>query len=449
MSRYHYEEVSESSSDEGKLVIDETFKPQRISQSRRRKAVADDPLDKSESNEPARRKRPKAISESDDDDQPSTSKGTGKKKPVSGEQPMLTPAAKLSRQLLSASEHKWQKAMDIAVGLLVPLKVDIKELTLLPDTGTMDCLKKAAQAWMNERKRFIQLTFSTQKSLLLMMARFTLDFILRAADISASDWSPTGCVAWEHKSSEDKLYCLHGLPMINKEQVLEMDINSENGQRALKETPERAKIVTNRWGRSVVQVRNTDAMSCFHDLKSNLNNFSAESCGYFYTDGPKALQAFRQIAAFVKAMYPNMPKAGDLLLMPLVCECNYGHQALPLLGRQTCKLTPFAMSALSGVDKNLVEDPKVLATLNNPAVLVFQCCNPVFRNTKANPQKNCDFKISSPDVVTALQLAKQMWFSLMGTKPLICIPEFKWAPQYRVQNTILPVGQDDEDDSLF
>lgn len=439
MSRNNYEEVSESSGDEARLVIDESAKPKRVA--RRRKVVTED---ETPATPEGKRKRNK-VSESDDE-QPSTSKAGLKKKPL---EVSLSPAAKLSRQLLSASELKWQKAMDSAVSILVPLKVDTKELTLLPDSGTMECLKKAAQAWMNERKKFIQLTFSTQKSVQTVMARFILDFILRSADILATDWSPTGCVVWEHKCEEDKLYCLHGLPMINKEQVVEMDINSENGQRALKETPERAKIVTNRWGRSVVQVRNTDAMCCFHDMKSSLNNFSPQSCGYFYTDGPKAIQAFRQISAFVKAIYPNMPKAGDLLLMPLVCECNYGYQTLPLLGRQTCKLTPFALSALSNIDRSMVDDAKVLATLNNPAVLVFQCCNPVYRNTKANPQKNCDFKISSPDVVMALQLAKQMWSSLIGTKPAISIPEFKWGPQYRVQNTILPVGQDDPDDALF
>lgn len=445
MSRYHYEDVSESSGDEeGKLVIDETPKPKRVV--RRRKAVPG-PEDGSPSPsvEGTQRKRPKQISE-DEEPAGSSRSPQGRKKVA---EPQISASAQLSRQLLDKNELKWQQAMDIAVGLLVPLKVDIRDLTLLPDAGTMECLKKAAQAWMNERKKFIQLTFSTQKTLQTVIARFLLDFILREANIVAGEWNPSGCVVWEHKIEEEKLYCLHGLPMINKEQIIEMDINSENGQRALKDTPERAKIVTNRWGRSVVQVKNSDAMCCFHDLKSPLNSFSSQSCGYFYTDGPKAVQAFKQIAAFVKAMYPNMPKAGDMLLMPVVCECNYGHQPLPLLGKQTCKVTPFAMSALSNIDRSLVDDPKVLATLDNPAVLVFQCCNPVFRNTKANPQRNCDFKISSTDVVMALQLAKQIWNSVMGTKPPIVVQEFKWGPQYRVQNTILPTGQDDADDALF
>ncbi|YP_094041.1 DBP [Bovine mastadenovirus A] len=446
MSRYHYEDVSESSGDEGKLFIDETPKPKRVA--RRRKAVSEDAAPQSAEAllDGPQRKKSKPISDTDDE-QPGPSRSPqGRKK---NQDPQLSQVARMGRQLIDKNEQKWQRAMDLAVSILVPLKVDIKDLTLLPDSGTMECLKKAAQAWMNDRKKFIQLTFSTQKSLQTVIARFLLDFILRGADITAADWNPSGCVVWEHKADEDKLYCLHGLPMINKEQIIEMDINSENGQRALKDTPERAKIVTNRWGRSVVQVKNSDAMSCYHDLKSPINSFSSQSCGYFYTDGPKALMAFKQIGAFVKAMYPNMPKAGEMLLMPLVCDCNYGHQPLPLLGKQTCKVTPFAMTALNSIDRALIDDAKVLATLDHPAVLVFQCCNPVFRNTKANPQKNCDFKISSTDVVMGLQLAKQIWNSMVGTKPPIVVQEFKWLPQYRVQNTILPTGQEDADDALF
>lgn len=442
MSQNHYEDISDSD-EEGKLVIDETPRVKKVT--KRRKATEDlTPPTTPDIVEPASRKKVRVLDS--DDEAPSTSKG--KKRSVVPK-PNVSPAAKISRKLLDQNEMKWQKAMDVAVSFLVPLKVDIKDLTLLPDAGTMECFRKGVQSWLNEQKRFVPLTFSTQKSLQTVVARFVFDFVLRAAEICPSDWNPNGCVVWEHKTNEEKLYCLHGLPMINKEQIVEMDINSENGQRALKESPERAKIVTNKWGRSVVQMKNADAMCCFYDLKSSLNSFSSESCGYFYSDGNKARQGFYQIRDFVKAMYPQMPKAGEMLLMPLVCECNYGHHVIPLLGKQTCKVTPFALNAVSNIDRSLVEDAKVLATLNNPVVLVFQCCNPVYRNTKANPQKNCDFKISSTDVVMALQLAKQMWSSLTGTKASIVVQEFKWQPQYRVQNTLLPTGQDDADECLF
>lgn len=427
MSRNHYEDVSDSSADdEPRLVIDDQPKPKKIT--RRRKADGDKLDGAAKSHDESNKKRARVLSDTDEET-PSTS-------------------VKSSKLLLDRNEVKWQKAMDVAMSLMVPLKVDTKDLTLLPDHATMECFKKAAQAWMSDRKKFIQLTFSTQKSLLTVMARFLFDFVIREAELNTPDWNPTGCVVWNHKCG-DRLHCLHGMAMINKEQLVEMDINSENGQRALKETPEKAKIVTNRWGRSVVQIRNSDAMCCVNDAKSPINTFSPQSCGYFYSDGPKAVTAFRQIAAFVKAIYPNMTTAESHLLMPLVCECNYGANHLPLLGKQTCKVTPFAMSTAGNIDRNLIDDPKVLATLDHPAVLVFQCCNPVFRNTKANPQKNCDFKISSTDVVSALQLAKQMWQNIIGTKVNLSVPEFRWHPQYQVQNTILPTGQQDDDDCLF
>lgn len=84
------------------------------------------------------------------------------------------------------------KAMDVAVGFLVPLKVDIKDLTLLPDAGTMECFRKGVQSWLNEQKRFVPLTFSTQKSLQTVTARFVFDFVLRAAEICPFDWNLTG-----------------------------------------------------------------------------------------------------------------------------------------------------------------------------------------------------------------------------------------------------------------
>lgn len=424
MSRNHYEEISSGSSDEEKLVIDETPKAKRPT--KRRRAI-DEPSSPASSHQKRRAK----VIESDEEQH-------DKKK----ESKMST------KLLLDQNEQKWQKAMDIALSVISQSKVDTKDLTLLPDHGTMECLRKAAQAWLNEQKKFVPLTFSTQKSLQTVMARFLLDFILKSAEVTPLEWNPNGCVVWDHHI-EDKLHCLHGLAMINKEQIVEMDISSEGGQRALKETPEKAKIVNNKWGRSVVQVKNSDAMCCYYDMKSPLNSYSAESCGHSYTDGVKALQAFNQISAFLKASYPQMPKAGQLLLMPVVCECNYGYQVSQLLGRQTCKVTPFTLSAIANVEPSPAMDPKVLATVNHPAILVFQCCNPIFRHTKANPQKNCDFKISATDVITALQLVKQMWVSRTGMKAPVAIQEFKWQPHLRVQNTLLPTGQEDLDESLF
>ncbi|QDZ17470.1 DNA binding protein [Ovine adenovirus 8] len=362
-------------------------------------------------------------------------------------------AAAATRALLGSDEQAWQRAMDLAVGICVPLKVDVKGLTLLPDAGTLECLRKACQAWLNESKVFLPLTYSTHKSVLTVMARFLLDFILRTSGLNASSWSPTGCVVWRHQCTDGEgggnLHCLHGLPMLSRDHVIEMDVNSENGQRALKETPHKTKITTNRWNRNVVQLRHDDAACCQHDAALNAGTFSGRSCGMFYSEAAKALQAFQQIMAFQRACYPKMQSATTHLLMPIKCDCNWGQSQLPLLGRQVCKVTPFSINAGASVDKAQVEDPKLLASVEHPSVLVFQCCNPVYRQSRANAQRNCDFKISAPDMIAALQLVKQMWAALNEQAAPVTVPEFRWDPAYQHQNVILPMDQYDADESLF
>lgn len=345
-------------------------------------------------------------------------------------------------------EAAWQRGMELALSLLLPLKVDHKELTLLPDGGTLECFRRAVQAYLSETRTFLPMTFTSNNSFRHLTARFLLDMVTKEAGLAGENANVSGCVVWQH-GCEETLHCLHGLPMIQKESLIELDINSENAQRVLKETPERARVTPNRWGRNVVQLRNEEAFCCPHDVNMvGNNNFSGKSCGMAYTEGGKALMAFRQAMAFQTASYPKMAHSRSHLLIPLKCECNWNSH-LPVLGRQVCKVTPFAIQATSHVDRSLVDDPKMLATLENPAMLVFQCCNPVYRNSKANPQKNCDMKISVVDVMTSLQIAKKMWLQYVKSTPPTRFPEFKWGPEYQVQNTILPQGAGDADDSLF
>lgn len=345
-----------------------------------------------------------------------------------------------------ASDYKWQQGMELALKIMLAYQVDHKELTLLPDSGTLDCFKKAVQGYLSGSKIVVTHNFSNQKTFLHVTGRMLLDFVLKEAGVNGS-MNPSGCVIWTH-GCQKQLMCLHGAPMIQKEQLVEMDVNSENAQRVLKENPEKTKIVPNRWGRNVVQMRNEDAYCCSMDVNMSGGNFSGNSCGMAYTDGPKALMAFRQIIAFQKACYPQMATADSRMLIPLKCECNWNNQ-LPLLGRQVCKVTPFALTSAEHIDRSLVDDPKMLATLDHPAMLVFQCCNPVYRNSKAAPQKNCDFKISAVDLVAALQIAKQIWKAAIGTPAPIKFPEFKWGNEYKYQTTILPQSQEDNDESLF
>ncbi|APC26069.1 DBP [Bat mastadenovirus G] len=362
--------------------------------------------------------------------------------------PPPEPIIKATRaiQPTKANEHQWQQGMEYALKILTAYQVDHKDLTLLPDSGTLECFKKAVQGFLVGTKTVVTYNFTTPKTFQHVTARLLLDFVLKAVEL-APGINPSGCVVWQH-GCQDHLLCLHGSPMIQKEQLIEMDVNSENAQRVLKENPEKAKIVTNRWGRNVVQMKNEDAFCCFMDVNMSGGNFSGSSCGMAYSDGPKALMAFQQIMAFQKACYPQMTTAETHLLIPLKCECNWNN-SLPMVGRQTCKITPFSMPSAADIDKSQVHDPKMLATLNNPAMLVFQCCNPVYRNSKAAPQKNCDFKISTVDLVSCVQIAKKIWATCIGTPPPLKFPEFKWSNEYKYQTTILPQGQDDDDASLF
>lgn len=363
------------------------------------------------------------------------------------------PSLSISNPLnkMMANEIKFQEAMDCAVAILVPLKVDIKNLTLLPDQSTLECFTKAAQSWMSEKRVSPSLTYTTGKTFKNMVGRLLFSFVTKQAGLNCGNWEPSGLALWRHNCSPEKgLHCFHGTPMISKEHMIEMDLASENAQRALKETPQRTKVTANKWGRQVVQLLNNDAACCPHDVACAPGSFSNKSCGMFYSEGLKALTAFSQISAYQRACYPNMSNSEELIVIPVKCDCNWTNSPTPIQGRQICKISPFVLNGLSGVDKNQVEDERVLASLDNPAVLVFQCCNPVYRGSKnASSTKNCDFKISAPDLITAVQLAKKIWNDLVKTQPPLSFAEFKWSPQLQVQNTVLPIGLDDEDDSLF
>lgn len=343
-------------------------------------------------------------------------------------------------------DNKWQNGMETAFRILQHYQVDGAKLTLLPDHDTLDCFKKVVKAHLVASKTNISYTFTSFNTFQHVTGRLLLHMVLKTAGL-AGNTNIGGCVVWEH-GCQHTLKCLHGSVMIQKEQLVEMDVNSENAQRVLKENPEKAKIVPNRWGRNVVQVKNQDAFCCQADVNMLGGNFSGSSCGMFYTDGGKALIAFQQLMAFQKACYPNMKNAETHMFMPVKCECNW-NSTIPTMGRQVCKITPFNMPGVADLNADAIDDPKLLATLNNPAVLVFQCCNPVHRSPKGAPSKNCDFKISSIDIMTSLQVAKQIWKTSIGEPHQVSFPEFKWSNELRYQATSLPQVLEDQDESLF
>ena len=350
----------------------------------------------------------------------------------------------------------WEKGMDTMNVLMDRYRVDSglhDAYKLMPEQT--EIFQKMCQTWMNEEARALQLTFTTQKSFSTVMGRLLQGYIFSHSGIAHKNWECTGSALWDHGCTEveGQLKCLHGMVMIHKDHVVEMDVTSENGQRALKEQPSKAKVTQNRWGRSVVQLTSHDARCCVQDAGCGNNQFSGKSCGLFFSEGAKAQQAFKQITAFVKALYPNMQRGAGMMLMPVHCECNHKPHSVPFLGRQLCKMTPFGLSNAEDLDKDQISDKSVLASVRYPSLMVFQCCNPVYRNSRAQSTgPNCDFKISAPDMLGALQMSRRMWSETFPEIPVpkLVIPEFKWQPKYQYRNVALPsAAHNDERENPF
>lgn len=342
----------------------------------------------------------------------------------------------------------WEKGMEAMVALMEKFHVDNEERAVfkfLPSQGA--AYRKICHTWINEEKRGLSLTFTGHKTFVEMMGRFLMAYMESYAEVKHKHWEPTGCAIWEHRSTDEEgvLYCLHGMEMICKEHVVEMDVTSENGQRALKENPTKAKVVQNRWGRNVVQIKNDDARCCMEDANCPPNVYSGKSCGLFYSEASKAQVAFRQIEAFLLADYPQMRHGQRRILIPLRCDCLNKSESVPRTGRQLCKFTPFALSNAEDLSEAGVSDATALASIRHPSLMVFQCANPVYRNGRGNAGPNCDFKISAPDLMGALQLVRQFWKENMDVPlPKMIIPEFRWNTRFQYRNVALPSSHGDQ-----
>lgn len=350
----------------------------------------------------------------------------------------------------------WEKGMEVMAVLMERYRLDNDLRTsfkLMPEQHEQ--YKRICHQYVNEEHRGIPLTFSSMKTLTAMMGRFMQGLVHSYSEIAHNSWECTGCALWAHGCTdyEGKVKCLHGTIMIQKDHIIEMDVASENGQRAMKENPDRAKITQNRWGRNVVQLANNDARCCVNDANCATNQFSSKSCGMFYTEGSKAQEAFKQYEAFMKAVYPGItPDQARMMLIPIHCDCNHKPGCAPVMGRQTCKMTPFGMANAEDLDVTTISDPTVLASVRHPALMVFQCCNPVYRNSRVqNAGPNCDFKISAPDLLGALQLTRKLWQDTFPEIPVpkLVIPEFKWQNRLQFRNVSLPAGHFDSRQNPF
>ncbi|ALE30471.1 DBP [Simian adenovirus 17] len=347
----------------------------------------------------------------------------------------------------------WEKGMELMAVLMEKYHVEPEEkaaFKFLPEQSNV--YRKICKTWLNEEHRGLQLTFTSQKTFVEMMGRFLRSYVETYAGVKPQQLEPTGCAVWLHGCTDQEgvLRCYHGLEMIQKEQLVEMDVGSENGQRALKEHPGKTKVVQNRWGRSVVQLKNDDARCCVEDVSCGNNVFSPKSCGLFFTEGTKAQTAFKQMEAFMQADYPKMQHGQKRLLIAMRCDCLNQPSGVPVLGRQLCKMTAFALSNAETLRGDEVTDKTALASIHHPSVLVFQCANPVYRNSRGSQGPNCDFKISAPDLLGALQLVRKLWGeNVEGPLPKLLIPEFKWNPRLQYRNVSLPTSHGDEEAEPF
>ncbi|ACJ14519.1 DBP [Murine adenovirus 3] len=356
---------------------------------------------------------------------------------------------------VTEEEACWQTAREFLHKMCLPLKVDGKQCTFLPNAQTAELFRKLCHSWLLQQKMVPSLTFTTLRSFTMQMGRFVLALLLQASGLSPTEAAAhsianvSGVAAWKH-ASDVTLHCLHGAVMIAKDHHVDLDVSSEGGQRALKEQGPNAVVTTNRWGRSVVRVK-YDAFVCPMDAGVPFNQPSNKSCGFCFTDGKKALKGFKQIVAFQAALYPQAAGGGEWMLLCLRCECNFG-VAQPILGRQTCRLTPYQLSLAEGLDGGNM-DAVAKASVENPVVLVAQCCNVTFSKAGkaggAAAGKTCEWKISSVDLVTAAQLAKKMIHKMLDLPPSLFVPEFKWDPVFSFRSTVLPQGVGDSDLQLF
>lgn len=376
-----------------------------------------------------------------------------------------TTASAAAAQPTPSVEQKWQRGRDLVEKLFQPLKCDPSKVTLLPDAETLSAIRGACQAWMNTRRQNPQLNFSTRLSFAEQMARFVLQMILQATDEIGRD--VTGCAVWKQPvdySADDNVSkptpvrCYHGEMLIPREHTIEMSVTSEAGKRALSEQPELAKVVQNEWGRSVVRICHDDALMCIKDAQMPSGQHGQESCGLFFSDAVKLRTCLAQYAAFQKACFPGMgdEAAGKHLAVVLRCRCNWSASCAPKpvtqLGRQTCRLIPYQLSSASQLDAESLEDERLKASVYYPCLLVFNCCNPVFRGSRSAgagqcETQSCDWKLSAPDLLNAVQMAKNMWRDLLPAEPLppLRIPELRWHNSLRFQPALLPqqvVGND-------
>ncbi|UJZ92514.1 DNA-binding protein [Barthadenovirus sternae] len=328
----------------------------------------------------------------------------------------------------SDNDAKFQAAVDIIMKIGDFVKVDVTGCTFHPNENVLE--KIFSQVL--KKSKHVPL-YSNNKTMAIVGGRFLYAAISHEVEL-APNFNMSGCALWVH-DWDDTPRCYHGTKMLMRDNVLEMPPTSEAGMSALKDG--RGILCANKWGKQVVKIVQENSMICPEDnMQQRFGQNSNNSCGMSFSDGKKAQIALRNSIEFTSAIFPKTDMKHCLLIVEN-CECNYANRAI--LGRQIAKMIPFA---LTGVDNVSVEDldPVKSVAVHYPAVFVYQCCN--FSGGKRGGNvKSCEFKISFPDVIQAMILARNLWYDVFKKQMPISFPHFKWDPAKQVKNAVLPSAE--------
>lgn len=333
----------------------------------------------------------------------------------------------------SKNDGKFQAALDIITKLGDYVKVDVAGCTFHPNENTLEKI----MSQVLKKSKHVPL-YSNNKSMAIVAGRFLYAAISKEVGLEPN-FNATGCALWVH-DWVDSPRCYHGMKMILRENVVEMPPTSEAGMTALKDG--KGILCSNKWGKQVVKIVQEHSMICPEDnTQQRFGQNSNNSCGMSFSDGKKAQIALRNSVEYTSAIFPRTDMKHCIFIVEN-CECNYANRSI--LGRQISKMTPFA---LSGVDNLPVEDldPVKAIAVHFPAIFVFQCCN--FSGGKR--VKSCEFKISFPDLIQAMLLAKNLWYEVFKNSMPISFPHFKWDHSKQVKNAMLPCAEICNDENPF
>lgn len=340
---------------------------------------------------------------------------------------MASAASVRKERALNELMPKAQEASNKLQKLANYLKIDIGSFQFLPDDNPCE---KLVSTYMKTKK--ISTCFSNLKTIQVVGGRVLYGVICDSTGMEAN-FNAYGLMLWRHGWDVD-VKCWHGEPLHQKVNEIDLAGTSENGMNAMKEG--KGVVTVNKYGRSVVRITQEHAGCCFEDKNMKFGQNAGNSCGLSFSDTCKAKIAMNHAGQYGGCIFPNAKNQMlEYLIVPASCMCNYGGRTI--MGRQLCKVTPYTLSGAEGLNPSGMSAEQGVSC-KFPAVMVFQCCNTGSRRGTDAP-KQCEFKISFTDLMTAVMLVKVLWKECFGANVKLNFPVFKWKPEYRVRSAMLPV----------